>query len=97
MAITNEQDELIHAMKIALSGRLDEFTRDIFAILSPEPTANEVGQELEKDRLANPHGDYYRPKARDRGLIIAQLRYVYADYMMAARLQKKKNENKWNE
>ena len=97
MAVTNEQDELIHAMKIALSGRLDGLTRDLFAILGPEPTAGEVGRELEKDRLANPHGDHYRPKARDRGLIIAQLRYIYADYMMAARLQKKKNENKWNE
>lgn len=58
--------------------------RDYFAIHSPEPTKESVNVEAEKDRLANPHGDTYKPRRRSQAEIVAALRYAYADAMLEA-------------
>jgi hypothetical protein len=59
--------------------------RDYFAIRAPEPTPEYITSEGERDRLANPHGDSYKPARRSRLEIIAGYRYAYADAMLAQR------------
>lgn len=58
--------------------------RDWFATYAPSPTNEEITQELDKDKLANPHGDSYKPRRRGKLEIITELRYKYADAMIAA-------------
>lgn len=59
--------------------------RDYFAIRAPEPSAAYVNAEVERDRLANPHGDNYKPARRSLLEIVAGYRYAYADAMLAER------------
>lgn len=59
--------------------------RDYFAIHAPEPSPEYINSEGERDRLANPHGDTYKPPRRSRGEIIAGYKYAYADAMLAER------------
>lgn len=66
--------------------------RHRFAALAPEPTKDQIEFEGERDRLANPHGDTYKPRRRSRMEIIADLRFQYADAMMARSRQSQKGE-----
>jgi hypothetical protein len=59
--------------------------RDYFAIHAPEPTVDQIETEAGRDRGVNPHGDLYKPRRRSRLEIIADLRYAYADALIAAR------------
>ena len=59
--------------------------RDWFATFAPAPTVEEVNAEGERDKLANPHGDSYKPKRRSSAEIRAELLYRYADSMLAER------------
>jgi hypothetical protein len=59
--------------------------RDWFATFAPEPTDDQVKWEAERDRAANPHNDNYKPARRSILEIRAELRYRYADAMIAAR------------
>lgn len=59
--------------------------RDWFATFAPEPTKEDIAREDEKDRLANPHDDNYKPVRRSRLQIIADVKYAYADVMMERR------------
>lgn len=58
--------------------------RDYFAIRAPEPTKEEIETHYMHDKLANPHNDAHKPKRRARLEIIADVRYAYADAMIAA-------------
>lgn len=60
--------------------------RDYFAIHAPEPTKDEIELQQSFDRNRNPHNDG-PPKPPRRGCaeIRADLRYSYADAMLAAR------------
>ena len=53
--------------------------RVYIAIHAPEPSAEEIKFEGERDRLANPHNDNYKPLRRSRLQIIADLKFAYAD------------------
>lgn len=59
--------------------------RDYFAIHAPEPTKEQIEQVGERERLANPHGDTYKPRRRGWTEIACSLRYEWADAMLAAR------------
>ena len=59
--------------------------RDYFAIRAPQPTEAQVKYEAERDRVANPHGDSYKPHRRSILEIECGLRYVWADAMLEAR------------
>lgn len=61
--------------------------RDWFATFASEPSDEAVKFEAERDRLANPHGDTYKPRRREVSEIRASLRYRHADAMLAAREQ----------
>ena len=58
--------------------------RDWFATFAPEPTEDQVKYQLQSDHTRNPHGDSYKPKRRSTLEIIADLKYAYADAMVAA-------------
>lgn len=57
--------------------------REWFATFAPQPTPEEITNEMERDKMKNPHGDTYKPQRRSRLEIIADLRYGYADAMIA--------------
>lgn len=59
--------------------------RDLFAAFLPEPAREQVEHEAERDRQANPHGDSYKPARRSLDEIRCDLRYRYANAMLAAR------------
>jgi hypothetical protein len=59
--------------------------RDYFAIHAPEPDQEMIRTEQSIDRMANPHNDSYKPQLRDSLTIKAQLRFRYADAMLAER------------
>ena len=59
--------------------------RDWFATHAPEPSKEAVEVQMQSDHHRNPHGDSYKPKRRSTALIVAQLKYEYADAMLAAR------------
>lgn len=58
---------------------------DLFAIFAPEPARDVIIREMEKDRLANPHNDSYKPRRRSEAEVIAELKYQYASHMLEAR------------
>lgn len=58
---------------------------DVFAMMAPEPTKDDVRYEQEQDRLANPHNDTYKPKRRLEVEIITELKYKRAAHMMKTR------------
>lgn len=59
--------------------------RQYFAAHAPQPTEDEIKAEMEVDRLANPHNEPYfnKKQRRSRLEIICDLRYAYADAMLA--------------
>jgi len=57
--------------------------REWFATWAPEPNEDQIKAEVERDRVANPHGDSYKPPRRSILEIKADLRYAYADAMIA--------------
>lgn len=59
--------------------------RDYFAAHAPAPTPEQIQMEGDRDRLANPHGDSYKPKRRSALEIIVDLRYAFADAMIVGR------------
>lgn len=58
--------------------------RDWFATFAPEPTEDAVENQVARDRLANPHGDSYKPPRRSLNEIRADLRFAHADTMIEA-------------
>ena len=58
--------------------------REWYATHAPEPTASEIEFEGNRDRDANPHGDSYKPRRRGVLEIRCDLRFKYADAMIAA-------------
>lgn len=62
---------------------------DVFAMLAPEPTKDDIRVEMERDRLANPHNDSYKPRRRSEREVVAQLKYRYAQAMNDERLKVK--------
>ena len=58
---------------------------DVFAMLAPEPTKEDVLYEMNQDRLANPHNDSYKPKRRTEVEIITELYTTRAAHMMKTR------------
>ena len=59
--------------------------RDYFAIHAPPPKDSDIEFQGKLDHQANPHGDSYKPKRRNLQEIIADLRYAFADAMIARR------------
>lgn len=59
--------------------------RDYFAIHGPEPSEASIKEEADRERLANPHNDSYKPRRRSWREIRASLRYDYADDLLKAR------------
>ena len=90
MALSEEYDALIYTLRPIITDRLNALTRDMFAALAPAPTKEQIESESRQDRLKNPHNDSYKPRLRDYGEVIADIRYRHADYMMAARLKREK-------
>jgi hypothetical protein len=60
-----------------------ETLRILIATVAPAPTDKEIEYEGERDRLANPHGDDYKPKRRSAEEIRIDLRYRFADAILA--------------
>jgi hypothetical protein len=59
--------------------------RDWFAAHAPEPCAEDVKMQMEFDRSRNPHNDYHKAERRSTLKVIADLKFAYADAMIAAR------------
>lgn len=59
--------------------------RDWFASTAPEPTLDAINTQQGFDRGRNPYNDAHKPPLRSREQIVAELRYRYADAMLAAR------------
>ena len=59
--------------------------RDYFAAHAPEPSLEDIGAQMQRDKNINPHNDSYKPALRSRLEIIADLKFAYADAMLAAR------------
>ena len=59
--------------------------RDWFATHAPPTSQESIKAQIERDRAANPHGDSYKPQRRSMLEIECDLRYAYADGMIAAR------------
>lgn len=57
--------------------------RDWFATFAPEPDPANIQIESRADALANPHGDSHKPKRRSTLEIITDLKFAYADAMIA--------------
>lgn len=65
---------------------MDDITlRDWFAINSPAPSKEDVEYEMTRDRNFNPHNDTYKPRLRSKKDIECEIRYKWADLMLAAR------------
>ena len=58
--------------------------RQWFATHAPEPSSEEVQHEMQRDINLNPYNDYHKPPRRGKLQIIAELKYAYADAMIAA-------------
>jgi hypothetical protein len=58
--------------------------RQWFATHAPEPSPEDVRFEMDRDVSRNPHNDYHKPARRGRLQIIADLKFAYADAMIAA-------------
>jgi hypothetical protein len=58
--------------------------RQWFATFAPEPTKEEINEQWELDKIRNPHGESHKPKRRSRLEIITDLKFEYADAMIAA-------------
>ena len=58
--------------------------RDWFATFAPEPSKETIEYAAEADRMANPHGDSYKPPRRGIAEIITDYKFRYADAMIAA-------------
>lgn len=58
--------------------------RDWFATFAPKPSRADINLQGEFDRQANPHNENHKPRRRSHKEIIADLRYAYADAMIAA-------------
>ena len=65
----------------------DMTLRDYFAIHAPQPSDIEINIQM-VDRTANPYNDNYKPQRRSRSEIIVDLRYAFADAMIAKRSAK---------
>lgn len=59
--------------------------RDYFAIHAPKPEQSDIDLERQRDRNRNPHNDPYKPKLRSVMEIVSDLRFQFADSMLAAR------------
>ena len=59
--------------------------RDWFATFAPEPTSEQITQAHERDCIVNPHNDTYKPQRRTVEEIIADIKFAYADAMLARR------------
>lgn len=60
--------------------------RDYFAAHSPAPDEADISRQMELDRNRNPHNDGPpKPPRRSRSEIACQMRYEYADAMLAER------------
>lgn len=59
--------------------------RDYFAIRAPEPTAERMTMERQRDRNRNPHNEGHKPPQRSDVEIRCDLAYEYADAMLRAR------------
>lgn len=59
--------------------------RDEMAMRAPMPTEGAIKFEADADRMANPHGDTYKPARRSVLEIEWDLRYAWADAGVAAR------------
>lgn len=64
--------------------------RDWFAAFAPQPSDDLVSSHERVDIARNPHNDSYKPRRRTRAEIAAQLRYEFADAMLAARQEQRK-------
>lgn len=62
--------------------------RDWFATFAPEPTQEQIRRLVEADWAANPHADAHKPKRRSVAEIVSDLRFAYADAMIAASTRK---------
>lgn len=58
--------------------------RDWFATFAPMPRKAEINHQGEIDKMRNPHGDSHKPARRSALEIVCDLRYAYADAMIAA-------------
>jgi hypothetical protein len=59
--------------------------RDYFAAHAPQPSVSDIEKQYMFDKANNPYNEPHRPKLRDTVEIVADLRYRYADNMLAAR------------
>ena len=60
---------------------------DYFACHAPQPSNNEVENEMRLDQRNNPYNESGKPKLRDRKEIEISLRYKWASLMMKEREQ----------
>lgn len=78
IALTPTGEVLLKALEI--------HARDMFAVQAMANVSKEAIQwEIDKDRLANPHNDNYKPKRRSETEIIRDLVWEAADFMMKGR------------
>lgn len=73
------------AFPSVLYGAEGQSLRDYFAIRGPEPTATHITTAQAKDKAVNPTNAANKPKWRTVEEIVADLRYAYADTMIARR------------
>jgi hypothetical protein len=65
---------------------------DYFAIHRPEPSKDAVDHEMERDKMANPHNDTYKPRRRGVAEIRADLRYAFASALLEAKQRAEKKD-----
>lgn len=84
--IDAENKELVQKALAQLGEKHGGMTiRDYFAIHAPEPSPDDITLQSNLDRSRNPHNEAHKPKIRESREIVADLRYRFADAMIAAR------------
>lgn len=81
-----EQTLIVGGSEIAINA---EQLLMLVAALVPEPPKEIVVSEMERDRLANPYNDHYKPRRRNEMEIRADLRVQYAQQIEHATYQRK--------
>jgi hypothetical protein len=73
-----------------LSGEHGMTMREWYATFAPEPSEDRIKDAMEMDRLKNPHNDNYKPARRSYAEIVAELKFRYADAMLAESMMERR-------
>lgn len=62
---------------------MDKFDALVYLVQSaPEPTQEQVGQQMHRDKQRNPHNDSHKPKLRDSLEIVVDYKLEFANMML---------------